>query len=637
MTRTRLTQLLALLVSVICMTGAGVLVPMINAQRADLQVETGLRIGEGLPPQIVLATTALGSFRGLFVDILWHRANKLKEEGKFQEASTLSQWITTLQPRFPQVWAFHAWNMAYNISVATHTSEERWDWVNKGIRLLREQGIPYNPRSVRLYRELSWIFFHKIGQYSDDAHWFYKRELAFEMQQILGDMDRGGTTEEVISRFKAMVDAPDSEADLVKRYPNVAPILAKVQELGYEPNERLLRQVGSFVMLVQSIDARLQGVGTNRPIPPGIDRRIVGEILLKEDPKWNEALQHLVSYMRKKVLEDRYNMEPAKMLEMMEEFGPIDWRHPSAHGMYWAIKGTEAADQLRNNSDVDIVNTYRQNVHSLQQLTRSGRLAFDPYTRRLQMLPDIRFIPAYEKAVEQADEAYFKKYGKHSDSYKAGHENFLLAAIVYQYLYGDIAESQKYFKKVRELYGNEPHNLRDQRYSSTLQDLVIFELQGNASMMDRSTQFIDAMIRQGLEQGLAHGRIDTFDRCLKLAQQMHTKFNERGITTTIAPQDRMKILPWKETLIDSYISYMKQESVDPLVRARIWLNTPRPLQYETYDKLLPIMTEQMAKYGLDVNLAFPEPPGMPKPAATPETGTSDKPQPNKADTKVQRQ
>ena len=634
MTRMRITQILALLFSVVCMIGAGLLVPKINAQRADLQVETGLRIGEGLPPQIVLATTALGSFRGLFVDILWHRANKLKEEGKFQEASTLSQWITTLQPRFPQVWAFHAWNMAYNISVATHTSEERWDWVNKGIRLLREQGIPYNPRAVRLYRELSWIFFHKIGQYSDDSHWFYKRELAFEMQQVLGDMDRGGTTEQVIERFRAVVQSPDTEEALIEKYPDVAPILAKAREVGYEPNERLLRQIGSYIMLVQSIDARLQGVGSKRPVPPGIDYRLVSDILSNTDPRWNAALQHLVSFMRKRVLIERYHMQPEKMLEMMEEFGPIDWRHSSSHGMYWANLGTEQAELLRNNTAVDIVNTYRQNVHSLQQLTRSGRLAFDPYTRRLQLLPDVRFIPAYEKAVEIADQAYFEKYQRHSDSYKAGHENFLLAAIVYHYLYGDLQEATNYFKKVRELYGDEPHNLRDQRYSSTLQDLVIYELQGNASMMDRSTQFIDAMIRQSLGQGLAHGRFDTFERCLKLAQQMHTKFNERGITTTISPQDRMKILPWKETLVDSYISYMKQESVDPLVRARIWRNTPRVLQYDTYEKLLPVITEQFTKYDLDVDLAFPIPPEMKK-FNKPQEDDPSKEAPRKSEPKVQ--
>ncbi len=632
MTRTRLTQLLAVLFSVVCMVGAGVLVPMINNQRADLQVETGLELGEGLPPQIVLATTALGTFRGLFVDILWHRANKLKEEGKFQEASTLSQWITTLQPRFPQVWAFHAWNMAYNISVATHTSEERWDWVNKGIRLLREQGIPYNPRAVRLYRELSWIFFHKIGQYSDDAHWFYKRELAYEMQQVLGDLDRGGTTEQVIGRFRSIAEASDTVKELVEKYPNVQPVLDTISELGYEPNERLLRQLGTYIMYFNSFDSIIiQGEDQARQVPTGVDPRLVNAIFYNKDPKWNQALPHLFNYLRKHVIVQRYHMQPQKMLEMMEAFGPIDWRHPAAHGMYWAKLGTEQAALLRHNDDVDIVNTYRQNVHSMQLLTRSGRLSFDPFTRRLQMLPDVRFIPAYEKAVEEADEAYFEKYGKHSDSYKAGHENFLLAAIVYNYLYGDIDQARENFKKVRELYGNEPHNQRNQRYTSTMQDLVIFELQGNATMMDRSTQFIDAMIRQGLEQGLAHGRMDTFNRCLALAQQMHTKFNSRGITTTISPQDRMKILDWPQTLFNSYISYMKQESVDPLIRARIWMNTPLPLKQQTYDKLLPVMTEQLKRYGLDVARAFPEPDGMQSIRARDAKQEQEK----KTDTKVQ--
>ena len=162
---------------------------------------------EGAPPIVALGT-AIGALRGVIVDYLWLKVNMMKEDGEFYEVMSDAELITKLQPRFAQVWGFHGHNMAYNISVATHTSEERWDWVNKGIRLLREQGIPYNPRAVRLYRELSWIFFHKIGQYSDDAHWFYKRELAYEMQQVLGDLDRGGTTEQVITRFKAIADAP---------------------------------------------------------------------------------------------------------------------------------------------------------------------------------------------------------------------------------------------------------------------------------------------------------------------------------------------------------------------------------------------------------------------------------------------
>src|SRR5690606_16019333 len=111
-------------------------------------------------------------------------------------------YITTLQPRFPQVWAFHAWNMAYNISVTTHTPEERWSWVNNGIVLLRDQGIPLNPRAVRLYRELSWIFFHKIGQFSDDMQWYYKAQLAREWEEILGRYNTDDTTQNIIGRFR---------------------------------------------------------------------------------------------------------------------------------------------------------------------------------------------------------------------------------------------------------------------------------------------------------------------------------------------------------------------------------------------------------------------------------------------------
>src|SRR5690606_498510 len=73
---------------------------------------------------------AMGAFRGLFVNMLWLPANKLKEEGKFHEAMNLSATITRLQPHFPKVWSFHAWNMAYNISVKTNTADERWNWVN---------------------------------------------------------------------------------------------------------------------------------------------------------------------------------------------------------------------------------------------------------------------------------------------------------------------------------------------------------------------------------------------------------------------------------------------------------------------------------------------------------------------------
>jgi len=55
------------------------------------------------PPSLAFASVALGAFRGLLVDILWMRADKLKEDGQFFDAKQLAEWITVLQPRFAAV------------------------------------------------------------------------------------------------------------------------------------------------------------------------------------------------------------------------------------------------------------------------------------------------------------------------------------------------------------------------------------------------------------------------------------------------------------------------------------------------------------------------------------------------------
>ena len=63
---------------------------------------------------------------------------------------------------------------------------ERWRWVKRGLELLRDRGIRHNRRAAQLYRELAWIYLHKIAGSSDVAHRHYKRRLAIEMEDTLG-------------------------------------------------------------------------------------------------------------------------------------------------------------------------------------------------------------------------------------------------------------------------------------------------------------------------------------------------------------------------------------------------------------------------------------------------------------------
>ena len=117
---------------------------VLNRDREQLGL-TRLHALKNAPPVLAFTTVALGGFRGLISNVLWIRANDLQNDDKFFEAAQLADWITELEPHFTQVWLFQAWNMAYNISVKFKDAPDRWRWVERGIELLRDDGLRYNP------------------------------------------------------------------------------------------------------------------------------------------------------------------------------------------------------------------------------------------------------------------------------------------------------------------------------------------------------------------------------------------------------------------------------------------------------------------------------------------------------------
>ena len=178
-------KLLLIGIAVVSLAAVSLLQKQLNRQRTELGL-TRVAPLENAPPVLAFTTVALGGFRGLIANVLWIRANDLQQEDRFFEQVQLSDWITKLEPAFVQVWLVQAWNMAYNISVKFRDPYDRWRWVQRGIELLRDEGIKYNPKEALLYRELGWFFQHKMGQNLDDAHLVYKSEWAREMTGVLG-------------------------------------------------------------------------------------------------------------------------------------------------------------------------------------------------------------------------------------------------------------------------------------------------------------------------------------------------------------------------------------------------------------------------------------------------------------------
>ncbi|NQW48153.1 MAG: hypothetical protein HQ464_10350, partial [Planctomycetes bacterium] len=371
--RDRFVEAIASATLIACLAAAGVLMPSITRQRQELQLVISTEGTRGMPPHVALATAALGTFRGLAVDFLWVRADALQDKGEFFEAQTLSQWITALQPRFPKVWGFQAWNLAYNISVSTKEPAERWVWINRGINLLRLQGIPLNPGDANLPMELGWLFFHKIGGKNDREHWYYKARLAREFREFLGDTTGGRTSAQAVERFRKIADAPES-LDAMRADPLVRDALELLEKHAATPNEDFLRMMGRVVLYNSSIDTKLLA---GKVLPSGTNRGLVSALV--EDQRLATAVfDTIIPHLQKRVLADRYRMEPRFMLELLQKYGPLDWAHPHAHGIYWSEKGIAVGRKVLRRDRLNELTIIRTRLGNLQHLMRSGRLEFDP-------------------------------------------------------------------------------------------------------------------------------------------------------------------------------------------------------------------------------------------------------------------
>lgn len=136
---------------------------------ASLRRESAPALSEGV-------FAALGGLRSVAAEVIWFRADRLQEEGRYVELAQLASALTFMEPHTPEVWSYAAWNLAYNVSVMMPADEDRWRWVEAGLRLLRDEGLRYNPTSKEILRELAWMFEIKIGASIDSAAPLYREK-----------------------------------------------------------------------------------------------------------------------------------------------------------------------------------------------------------------------------------------------------------------------------------------------------------------------------------------------------------------------------------------------------------------------------------------------------------------------------
>ena len=709
MNKDRLTQLVFVVVLLAALGGSALLINPINAQRRDLQLSFKAEANKGEVPQYALFAAGLGSFRGVAVNTLWYRAEMMKREGRFAEANTLATWITYLQPRFPHVWGFLAWNMAYNISVETYTPQERYDWVNKGVRLLREQGIPNNPRAVRLYHELSWILFHKIGQLTDDVNWYYKGEFAREWEILLGAAPEQLTPRLVTRAFlpiaamgdryfavdepsrpvrlsleqlvesKAVRDVTEAAEELedlgiialderlreiregvspaneqglalldevltasadqlaraerdattafLEEYPRAEAVARVLAEAGLGLDTPTTRALGTCLMYLRFRGPELVASLPDALMPDAARRALRALDAIGQDPGLAESLRNeVLPFLKAKALIEDYRMDPEKMWEYMGTYGPLDWRHPHSHSLYWAKLGVERFHDLRDDTRVDLINTQRRALHSLQSLTDFGTVSFNPFNppgQQIDLLPDPDFIEGYFQIVKETKElAEDKELGENIDAtnFDAGEENFLQKAVLFSYLYGSPGQAEHYFKRLIDEFGDSRTNQRRGFYNLSMPEFVTYLLVdddlGRSGMLGLiNSRFIQAF-RSGLAAGNQRG-MQVVNSNLELAQRVYDLYNEKyGHDNGLdIGGGRQRLPPFNEMVFDAFSRYMQDGQYNLSIRLNSYQTAYRlsgqfTLAAHTYRRWEQAVRRELEAHGINPDNAIPVPPNV---------------------------
>jgi hypothetical protein len=221
-------------------------------------------------------------------------------------------------------------------------------------------------------------------------------------------------------------------------------------------------------------------------------------------------------------------MDPQFMKDVDDQYGPLEWRLPEAHAIYWASEGLKAAKLNPTKVKQDDLITLRRVIYQSMQLSfQRGRLVSNPFDKQFEFGPNLPIVPKVSSAYEQAaaeDEP-------NRDHILRAHRNFLRDAVYFLYEANHLSEAARWFKYLGEKYPDKP--ILDGKLNSfprtlTLDDYVIGRIAEDVSETSRDR--IKAAIEGLLVQSYMSLAIDEDERYLgfrHMAERTHAIYMEK--------------------------------------------------------------------------------------------------------------
>src|SRR5215469_994936 len=230
------------------------------------------------------------------------------------------------------------------------------------------------------------------------------------------------------------------------------------------------------------------------------------------------------------VLKNTYKIDPVFAQKVNTDWGPLDWRLPEPHAIYWgALAIDKAGEHPDKVTQGDIITVRRIIYQSMMQDFQHGQLIDNPFNHSAELGPNLAIIPK----VDEAYETMMREDPGDAHNIAIGHRNFLLDATYYLYEANRVAEAQKWYDQVRQQYPDKTimqNDVNSFPKNVPLDIYCVYRVQGDVKDTSRedTTAAIEGLLVRSYDY-LAIGEEDRYAGFGLLARRVYKNYMDKMV------------------------------------------------------------------------------------------------------------
>jgi hypothetical protein len=246
------------------------------------------------------------------------------------------------------------------------------------------------------------------------------------------------------------------------------------------------------------------------------------------------------------LLREKYKIDPVFAEKLNAQYGPLDWRLPEAHAIYWGALGLQKAKENPDKVKADDLITVRRNIYqSMLYAFYHGRFIANPFNKSYELGPNLGLIPK----VNDAYEMMMQEDEKNRDHIAIAHRNFLRSAVYFLYEENRVADAAKWFRYLGVQYPDKtiidgdtnsfPRNV-------TLDQYAVACVQGDIgdTSQERTTAAVQGLLARAYI-ALATGQDDRYAGFKLLAGKVYEHY-QAAISSMKANLQRIGLPPFAD-------------------------------------------------------------------------------------------